>query len=313
MSGEPPRALSSEPPRALGGEPASTGAWRVVTRAARDTLGEGLLWSPRTQALFWTDIIGRKLWRLQPESGAIDHWDCPEMIGWVVERAGGGFVAGLQSGFHHLDLDPFRLAPIADPEPSLPGNRLNDAKADERGRIWAGTMPVADGPPSGWPASGGLYRLDPDGAVTQHDRGLTIANGPAFSPDGGLLYHTDSARGVVYRFALAADGHLGRRQVHLTFDVATGAPDGMTCDRDGGLWIAFYGGSRVSRFHPDGRLDRSIALPTPQLTNVVFAGPGLDRMFVTSAGDGRADDPLAGALFEVDAGAVGLAAHCFGG
>jgi sugar lactone lactonase YvrE len=272
------------------------------------------LWSAREHALFWTDIIGQKLWRLSLADNAITHWDMPEKIGWVVERAGGGLIAGLQSGFHRLWLDPLRLERIADPEPQLPDNRLNDAKADAWGAIWAGTMPVAPGPPATWPASGGLYRLAADGAVSRHDSGITIANGPAFSPDGRTMYHTDSARHTVYRFALDAAGNPGPRQVHIACDPAEGAPDGMTCDSEGGLWIGFYGGSRVARYTPDGKFDRAIALPTPQITNVVFAGPALDRMFVTSAGDGLPQDPLAGALFEVTGhGATGLPPGLYGG
>ncbi|MFZ4688224.1 MAG: SMP-30/gluconolactonase/LRE family protein [Polymorphobacter sp.] len=287
--------------------------WRVVQRRERDILGEGLLWSPRENALFWTDIIGRKLWRLSFADNSLHHWEMPEMIGWIIEAASGGFVIGLQSGFHHLSLDPWRLQPIANPHPERPANRLNDAKADAHGRIWAGSMPVHGGTPATWPATGALYRLDPDGNISRHDDGLTIANGPAISPDGGTLFHTDSARGTVYRFALHPDGSLGPRTRHLAFNASDGAPDGMTCDADGGLWIAYYGGARVARFHPDGTLDRAIALPTPQITNVTFAGPALDRMFVTSAGDGLPDDPFAGALFEVDSGAIGLAPHRFGG
>lgn len=290
---------------------------RVVPRGARDTLGEGLLWSARDNAVYWTDIIDKKLWRLRLADDAVTHWDMPEMIGWIIERAGGGFVVGLQSGFYRLSLEPFALALIANPHPERPGNRLNDAKADAMGRIWAGSMPVADGPPAQWPATGALYRLDPDGRVSRHDDGLIIANGPAISPDGGTLYHTDSALSTIYRFALAADGTLGPRAVHLVFPPEAGAPDGMACDANGGLWVAFYshapeGGSRVARFHPDGRFDRHINVPTPQVTNLVFAGAGLDRMFITSAGQGH-DDALAGALFEVDPGCTGVLPHRFTG
>lgn len=282
---------------------------RPIPRDTRDILGEGLLWSARENALFWTDILSRKLWRMDLGDEQITHWDMPEAIGWIVERARGGFVVGLQSGFYRLDLDPFRLELIANPQPERPGNRLNDAKADARGRIWAGSMPFADQPPTNWPASGALYCLDPSGAVTRHDDGITIANGPALSPDGKVLYHTDSRIGQVWKFAIEADGTLGPREPHLQFDIEKGAPDGMTCDRDGGLWIAFYNGAKVARFDPDGQLDREIALPTPQITNVCFVGADLSRMFVTSAGDGRPDDPLAGALFEVDAGAIGVLPH----
>ncbi|MBX9662108.1 SMP-30/gluconolactonase/LRE family protein [Novosphingobium sp.] len=284
---------------------------RPIPRDTRDILGEGLLWSARENALFWTDILGRKLWRMSLADEKIRHWDMPEAIGWIIERAAAGFIVGLASGLYKLDLDPFRLELIANPQPERPGNRLNDAKADARGRIWFGSMPFMEQPSTNWPASGALYRLDTDGMVSRHDDGITIANGPALSPDGTTLYHTDSRMGQVWKFPLHEDGSLGTRQPHLQFDTGKGAPDGMTCDREGGLWIAFYSGAKVARFHPDGGLDREIALPTPQITNVCFAGADLTRMFVTSAADGRPDDPLAGALFEIDAGAVGVSPHQF--
>lgn len=283
------------------------GSWRVVERPGRDILGEGLFWSARAGALFWTDILGRRLSRLELATGDVCQWDMPEYIGWIIERARGGFVVGLQSGFHRLTLDPLALEPLHDPEPDLPANRLNDAKADGHGNIWAGTMPVScEG------ATGALYRLGANGRVTRADSGITIANGPAVSPDGQTLYHTDTRARTVWRFALGPDGIAGKT-VHLAFGPGDN-PDGMTCDADGGLWIAFYGAGTIRRFAADGQETARIGLPTPQLTNVCFAGDALDRLFVTSAGDGRPDDPLAGALFEVDGhGCRGLAPHLYAG
>ena len=197
---------------------------------------------------------------------------------------------------------------IADPDPGLPDNRLNDAKADRWGRIWAGTMPVAADRPSG-----GLYRLDPDRSVAKVDGGYTVANGPAISPDGCWLYHTDTVPGRVYRFRLDEAG-VHDRELFIQFDDDWGKPDGMTFDTDGGLWIACWGASRVSRFTPEGRLDRSIDLPASQITNVCFAGDALDRMFVTSAAVDREDEEHAGALFELDAGgAKGIAPDKYAG
>lgn len=276
---------------------------RVVARPHRDQLGEGPLWCPGENALYWTDILGRQVNRLSLADEAVTSWHMPEMIGWVIERAAApGFIAGFQSGFARLALDPVTIEPIADPEPGLPGNRLNDAKADSAGRIWAGTMPVdADRP------TGALYRLDPNGAVRQVDRSYTVANGPAISPDERWFYHTDSKAGVIYRFGFdASTGTLTDRAPFIEFAQDWGSPDGMTVDRDGGLWVAHWGGGRVSRFHPDGTLDRAIALPASQITSCTFAGPGLDRMFVTSAAVGCGEERLAGALFEVEPDATGL-------
>lgn len=280
---------------------------QIIARTRRDQLGEGLWWSTREQALYWVDILGRTLNRLTPDSGAVVEWAMPEMIGWVIEREQApGFIAGLESGFATITLDPLTIGRLGALEPDLPDNRMNDAVADARGRIWAGTMSR-----DGSRADGALYRLDPDQRWTPADRGYRIANGPAISPDGRWLYHTDSAIGQVYRFALGDDG-LGARENFITFEPGWGAPDGMTVDREGGLWIACWGGGCVTRFTPDGIRERSITLPASQISNCVFAGAALDRMYVTSAADG-VDELHGGALFEIEPGCVGLPAHRFAG
>lgn len=282
---------------------------RVIARDRCDRLGEGLLWSARDDALYWTDILGQRLNRLGLADERVDYWEMPEMIGWVIERRDRpGFIAGLESGFAALTLDPLTIVPIIAPEPDLPGNRMNDAVADAHGRIWAGTMPRACDAPTG-----SLYRLDPDLTLTTIDRGYTITNGPVVSADGAWLYHTDTAPGRIYRFPLDARGEVGARQDFIAFAPDWGNPDGMTADADGGLWVAQWGGSSVSRFTPDGVRDRTIALPASQITNIAFAGRDLDRMFVTSAADG-VDEAQGGALFELDPhGFRGLPTQQFGG
>lgn len=281
----------------------------VIDRGGvRDTLGEGLFWSEREGALYWTDILAPALNRLMLATGEIRRWPMPEGLGWIIEREGEpGFIAGFESGFATLALDPVAVAPIAWPDPHPPTNRLNDAKADQWGRIWAGSMPMNAGHPGGH-----LFRLDPDCTVTHVDTGYSVANGPAISPDGNWLFHTDSAAGKVYRFALDEQG-VSDKRLFLQFEPDWGSPDGMTFDAEGGLWIACWGGGCVARFDLDGRVDRTIRLPASQITNVCFAGPALDQMFVTSASDGKPDEPLAGSLFRVDGGVCGLLPHRFGG
>lgn len=281
---------------------------RIVQRDAVDRLGEGLLWSARDRALYWVDILSKRLCRLTLDSDKIVSWDLPEMIGWVIERRDApGFIAGFKSGFAELTLDPLTITPITALEPDMPGNRLNDTVADAQGRIWAGTMPVGCDV-----ATGSLYRLNTDRSVTKIDSGYTVTNGPVISPDSAWLYHTDSPLGLVYRFPLDVAGEPGARVPFIQFEPCWGVPDGMTVDREGGIWIAHWGGSCVSRFTPEGVRDRSIALPASQITNCVFAGDDLDRMFVTSAADGI-DEPEGGALFEIKPGCVGLPARNYAG
>jgi D-xylonolactonase len=281
--------------------------WTIVVRDTRDTLGEGALWSARHNAFFWVDILAPAVNRLSLEDGRIDRWAMPEPVGWLVERKEGGFIAGLQSGFAELTLEPFTVRHIADPEPHLPGSRMNDGKADADGHIWCGTMDMAEEQ-----SVGALYRISPDLTWRTMDSGYRVPNGPAFSADGAWLYHSDTALRTVYRFARNRDGSLGERVPFILFGEDDGYPDGMTMDAEGGLWIAHWGGSRISRFTEDGKLDRAITLPARQITNIAFGGAALDRMFVTSATVGLDARPEDGALFEVFAGVGGIPPGLFG-
>ena len=281
--------------------------WRMIARDGADMLGEGTIWSARDDAVYWVDILAPALNRLSLKDGAVERWAVPEPLGWVAERAGGGFIGGFKSGFAEISLYPLTITPIGDPEPDLPGNRMNDGKADAQGQIWCGTMDMAEESDSG-----SLYRLTPDLVWQQMDTGYRVPNGPAFSPCGQWLYHSDTARRVMYRFARTAEG-IADRQPFISFTDADGYPDGMTVDADGHIWVAHWGGGRISRFTPDGRLDRAIALPARQVTNICFAGPDLDRMFVSSAAIGLDATPYDGGLFEVDCGARGLPTHLFAG
>lgn len=276
----------------------------------RCELGEGPWWSARENALYWVDILGRTLYRRSLDEHAVDRWAMPETIGWVVERRDeAGFIAGLASGFHLLTLEPFRLSRIVDPEPELPDNRMNDAKVDHLGRIWAGTMDARAAKPTG-----SLYRLDPDMRVTRQDGGYLVTNGPAFDAPRRRLYHNDTGRRVVYCFDLSPEGALSGKREFIRFREEWGYPDGMTVDGEGGLWIAHWDGGRVTRFSPYGEPERHVALPASRITSCTFGGQKLDRLFITSAADGRAEESMAGLLFEVDpGGVVGVPPNRFAG
>lgn len=280
--------------------------WRVVI-PARDIVGEGPLYVAATESLYWVDIAGRRLHRIRLDGTEAIEWAMPSMCGFIVERAGGGFVVGLETGLHAFDGDPDAMPLLLDPYPHQTGHRLNDATVDPAGRLWIGTMT-----PDGSAATGQLLRVHA-GAVTLADDAYLIPNGPAFGPPA-LFHHADSLRRVIYRFDVADDGTLQNRREHIRFPDSWGLPDGMTVDADNYLWVAHWDGGRLSRFDPDGDLDRTITLPASRITSCAFAGPGLDRLFVTSAAEGVPDEPLAGALFEVDpAGARGVAQPAYAG
>jgi len=279
------------------------------------TLGEGPLWSPREAALYWVDIKAPALHRYRPEDGDKTSWVMPEPIGWVIERANGeGLVAGFKDrGFAFLTPGTMMPEIIGQPEPDYPDNRFNDAKADAQGRIWAGTMDDNERE-----AHGSLYRLDPDLDWHRVDKGYVVTNGPAISPDGGTLYHTDTFEGTIYAFDISKDGRLKNKRVFISIPEGDGYPDGMTCDAEGCLWVAHWGGWRITRFTPSGQADRVVQMPVSQVTSVAFGGADLKRLFITSASIGLsekelAEQPLAGGLFEIDPGVTGLPAGQFGG
>jgi sugar lactone lactonase YvrE len=257
-------------------------------------LGEGPLWSKRDQCVYWVDILGNTLhaWYLDETARS---WHFPEHITWVIEREAGGFIAGLMSGFAEVELDPLRIRHIGNPYPHEPLNRLNDAKADDRGRIWAGSMhkPVEK-------TSGAFYRLNTDLSFHEVDGPYRIANGPAFSADHRTVYHTDTGKGEVYAFDIDAQGELSNKRLFKAFTDEMGGPDGMTVDAQGGLWIAHWGPGRITRFNTaDASEDFHIDLPAKQTTSLCFAGDALDRVFATSAAEGLPEDREGGTLFEI--------------
>ncbi|MEE6261642.1 SMP-30/gluconolactonase/LRE family protein [Plantactinospora sonchi] len=184
--------------------------------------------------------------------------------------------------------------------------RMNDAVADPHGRFWAGSMAYDT-----TPGAGTLYRLTADSGPVPVVTGLTIANGPAFDAYGTTMYLADTARGEVDRFVVdPATGELSGREPFLRLTTADGAPDGMTVDAEGHLWVALWGGYAVRRYRPDGRLDRELRLPVAQPTSVCLGGPDLRRLFVTSAWHGlNPPGPLDGALLAVDVDVAGLPAR----
>lgn len=281
--------------------------YRVVAKSM-DLLGEGPSWVAREQAIYWVDIFGQRLHRHSLAVGDTTDWDMPEPICWLVERqSDDGFMAGFASGFAPLSLDPLTIGAVTPLGPLQEAHRLNDAKVDPSGRLWAGKMPVGCDTPTG-----SLHRITGDSA-TCVDENYTVPNGPAFSPAGDYLYHADSPHRLVYRYALGPDGSLSDRREHIRFAEDWGYPDGMTVDSEGYLWLAHWDGGRISRFDPDGTLDRSVPLPASRITSCVFGGDALDRLFVTSSRADREDEPLAGALFEIDPGTVGIASAGFAG
>jgi sugar lactone lactonase YvrE len=283
----------------------------VACTAEQTHLGEGVRWDARRDELLRVDILAGRVFRDRvDEDGRLSSvrvYDLPGTVGMIAPIAGDdGWLLGAGRDVVHLAPDGTRRT-VAEVAPA--GTRMNDGACDPGGRFWAGT--VAEDHHEG---GGALYRLERDGRVDLVLDGLTISNGVGWSPDGATMYLVDSGPGVVHAFdfdEVRGTISRGRELVIVPGDV--GAPDGMTVDAAGDLWIAIYGAGQVHRYSAEGRRREVHAIPARQSTCCAFAGPGLHRLYVTTATEGwtdhqRRDEPGAGLVYRVDTDATGRAA-----
>lgn len=272
----------------------------------RAVVGEGPVWVAREAALYWVDIKGRKIFRLG-EDGERREWATPMRVGSIAPRRSGGFVAGTDEGIALIDLASGQFDIVARPEADRLGNRFNDGKVDRHGRFWAGSMDDAHAAPSG-----ALYRIDDPRAPQRVDDGYRISNGPAFNRAGTIMYVSDSALQLTYKFDLDPAGQPANRRVFIRHGADGGYPDGMTVDAEDCLWIAMWGGWCLRRFDAAGARIGELRVPVGQPTSCAFGGRDLDRLYVTSARidldeSALAMQPKAGGTFVASVGVQGLA------
>jgi sugar lactone lactonase YvrE len=277
-------------------------------------LGEGPSWLPNERKLALVDILAPAIIIADPRDGSFQSHPMPELVGAVVPRRRGGFVAAMQTGLKAVDLDTGAVTTIAAPEATKPGNRFNDGKCDRRGRFWAGTLAIDT-----TPGHGSLYRLDPDGRCTCVESGFHVSNGLGWSPDDRTFYFTDSGAKRIYAYDFDIEtGVLANRRVFVEVPEGSGAPDGMAVDAEGFVWSAHWDGWCITRYDPQGRVDRVINLPVPRPTSCAFGGPDFTTLYVTSARirlsvQQLAEAPLSGSVFAIQTGVKGLPEVPFAG
>jgi len=290
----------------------------IVDRPERDQLGEGPFWDEAARALYWVDIVGRRAHRLDPASGEIRRWSLPRHCSALVPTDHGDAIVAMTDGLHRLDLDTGDVSPFARPDLDF-GNRSNECRCDPQGRLWLGTMCnnlSHDGAPIPIDrSSGALFCVDADGSARRMLDGIGIANTLCWSPEGDRLYFADTMKETIWVFPYTEEvPRLGERQVFA--QGGPGHPDGSAMDEDGCLWNARWGGGRVIRFTPDGRVDRQIILPVAQPSSCAFGGPDRKTLYITSARqelEGLAPDSLDGALFAVAVDVPGMPMTRFAG
>jgi sugar lactone lactonase YvrE len=276
----------------------------------RSLLGEGPIWRPRENSLYWLDlkapaiycfdVITRQNRQVPAALG--------KTIGGLVFARNGRMIVCDAEGIHELTAAGHR-SPLINPESDQAGNSFNDAKCDPKGRLWTGTADIGEKRPSG-----SLYVIDGQGRnpgrVRRIDGAIVCSNGPAFSPDGRRAYFTDSMAEEIYAYDIDLDtGLISQRKSFVK--TQNGIPDGMTVDSQGYLWNCMWDGWRVVRYAPSGEIDREVKLPVPRPTSVCFGGPRMDQLFITTASDGLSeqqlrDAPLSGSLFIHEPGVKGL-------
>lgn len=276
----------------------------VPCSRAPGLLSEGPRWDARREELLWVDIIASRLHRARLGADSlldeVVSIQFDRNVGAAAPAAGGGYVLAAGGGFLFAD-ESGNVRELAQPEAGRDDVRMNDGACDAQGRFWAGTMAYDESP-----GSGVLYRLELDGSCTTVLAGLTISNGIGWSPDGSAMYLSDSGTGTIDAFDFdGSTGAIGGRRpiVHLTEPGV--APDGLTVDDEGCLWVALWGGGEVRRYSPEGSRLATIAFPVDRPTSCAFGGPAGRTLFVTTARHGLEESALVqqpdtGRVFRVD-------------
>ena len=281
---------------------------------AKAAIGENPVWSIEERALYWLDTTQRAIHRFDPQNGVNQTWTMPDLVCSFALREDGGLIVALGAGVYLVDLETMSLDAIAGEVTDKTQTRLNDGRCDRAGRFWVGGMDLEK-----HRRIASLYRVDPDHSIHKVVDELIVSNGLAWSPDSRTMYHSDSRQNVIwaYNYDLKT-GIPSNRRVFATTNPEEGLPDGAAMDAEGFYWSAGVRGGRVTRYAPDGSVDRVIKLPISLPSMCAFGGDNLDILYVTSARvflseSELSGEPLAGGVFAIDVGVRGLPEPRFGG
>ena len=290
----------------------------VCVAPTNDVCGEGLVWHAAHQAVYWTDINRFLIHRFTRADECVRTWLFGEPVTALALTDRDDtlvVVLGSQVILWEPDGDR-RSAPIFTLA-GWPKVRLNDARVDPRGSLWMGSMRNnvnADGSASeAGGRDGVLYRLDPEGTVSEWCRDIGIANTLAWSPDRKRFYFGDTLQNVIWVYDYdAANGSISNRRSFLQ-NFGRGLPDGSCVDADGYLWNSRYYGGCIVRVAPGGEVDRVVEMPVGNVTTCAFGGLDGKTLYVTTARSEKSPhDRLAGGLFAIRTGVAGQGENRFG-
>ncbi|MEO0390565.1 MAG: SMP-30/gluconolactonase/LRE family protein [Pseudomonadota bacterium] len=259
-------------------------------------LGEGPLWHPVRQQLFWFDILGKRLLTPGQEWTFDDHVSA---AGWVDRDT---LMIASETGLSRFDIPSGQTQQVVPLEADNPITRSNDGRADPRGGFWIGTMGKKTEP-----FAGAIYRYYRGSLRKLFDR-ITIPNAICFAPCGTLAYYTDTYGQQVMRVPLDAEGWPGAAEIFLDLKPDGLNPDGAVIDAAGRFWCAQWGASRVACYTPDGQFQHAVSVPASQASCPAFGGPDLTTLFVTTAATG-VQEADAGKTFAMPTAQAGLPEH----
>lgn len=264
-------------------------------------VGEGPLWHPFEQRLYWTDIDTGRLFRYDPATGKHEQIYEGEKVGGFTIQADGALLLFMDRGAVNLWRNG-KMTSVIEHIEEEKDSRFNDVHADPMGRVYCGTMAVGE-------RMGRLHLLETDGALTPILDGIGCSNGMGFTRDRKGMYYTDSFKHEIYLFDYdAATGKLSNRRLFSKAQPDDGFPDGMTVDAEGCVWSARWDGSCLVRLAPDGTELQRVSFPAKKVSSITFGGPDYTDMYVTTAGGDKkdTDGEHAGALFRINLGVRGL-------
>lgn len=263
-------------------------------------IGEGPLWHPMEQRLYWIDIYDGRMFRHDPASGRHEQCFAGEVVGGFTIQEDGALLLFMAKGAVKIWREK-ELTTFIDEVPEERNSRFNDVIADPAGRVFCGTMPTRKRP-------GRLYRLDSDGTLIKLLDGISCSNGLGFSPGLERLYYADSGISTIYSFNYdQATGTITGQSTFIQNPKEEGVPDGLTVDSQGYVWSARWDGGCLIRYTPAGVEDLRITFPARKVSSVTFGGPDYTDIYVTTAGgDNKGQEgPGAGGLFHLNLGIVG--------
>lgn len=267
----------------------------------RCVVGEGPLWHPMEQRVYWTDIPTGRMFRYDPATGRHEQFYQGDVVGGFTIQADGALLLFMERGAVKIWRDG-ALTTVIDELPDERETRFNDVFADTEGRVFCGTIPTKE-------RLGRLYRLDTDGSIHLLLEGIGCSNGMGFTPDRKQLYYTDSGTREIYLFDYdAATGAITNRRLFTRTPEGEGVPDGMTVDAEGYVWSARWDGGHLFRYSPEGQEVVRVPFPAKKVSCVTFGGPDYTDMYVTTAGGHikDTDGAAAGALFRINLGIRGV-------